>query len=492
MRAHPGNPDSHYLLACHYQVRGRHKEAVEEFKKVLLIDPNYIRAYNGMGVSYDLLGEFTAAIEYYNEALKLDPNLDYVYNNLGYSYLLKGNLEDSIAVLKKAVSLNDRYPRFHNNLGLAYGERGDYDLALAEFKLANDEAKAHHNMAQLYFKKGLYDKAKSHYAIALKLDPSLTVVRTALKASDALARIFELNPDKAEPKQLVIPDYSNIKVEETEKIAAADRSPEMKASQEESTLPVDPAAMDSENEEAITSEQVNNEPEKLAVSNLANASVPSSSQKPDIERTEGLHELQVASFHSKEKAMLAAGSIKELGYEPNILALGNGNDEKWYRLTIGPFETKNEASTHKSKIEKEYRLSPVIIKTTAVKPEPEKILTKEQIAEKGKLLHLKDADIEISNGNGVHRMARRVGDYLKEKGVKVTRLTNANNFKHTETRIFYQKEYQAAADHLVEQLPVAGNKEETGKFDRPNIKIKILIGKDLVPHNEVFQNGKKS
>lgn len=44
--------------------------------------------------------------------------------------------------------------RFRNNLGLAYGEKGQYDLALAEFKLASNEAEAHHHMAEIYFKKG--------------------------------------------------------------------------------------------------------------------------------------------------------------------------------------------------------------------------------------------------------------------------------------------------------------------------------------------------
>src|SRR5512136_2618890 len=44
IRPHPGNPDSHYLLAGYYQERGRHREAVEEFKKVLAIDPRYVKA----------------------------------------------------------------------------------------------------------------------------------------------------------------------------------------------------------------------------------------------------------------------------------------------------------------------------------------------------------------------------------------------------------------------------------------------------------------
>jgi len=100
--------------------------------------------------------------------------------------------------------------------------------------------------------------------------------------------------------------------------------------------------------------------------------------------------------------------------------------------------------------------------------------------------------IEISNGNGVNKMARMVGDYLERKGFKVTRLTNADYFNYAETKIFYQKEYRNAADQVAEKLPVFRSKEETEKFDRPNIKVKILIGKDLVPHKKSFENGEKS
>ena len=495
-RPQPGNPHSHYLLACYYQERGRHKEALEEFRKVLLIDPNYVKAYNGMGVSYDLLGDFSPAIEYYNYALKLDPTLGYVYNNLGYSYLLQGNFDDAIPALNKAVSINNQDKRFHNNLGLAYGEKGQYDLALAEFKLTSDEAKAHYYMAQLYFRKGLFGESKSHYAMALTLNPSLTVVRTALKAADVLARIFEPMPIKADPKQLVIPDQPMIGKEETEKLVTAHRSPEMMSIPGESVPSVDLAARNLKKEELLTSVQSiakNDEPEKLTASNPSDMlSDPLSFQKANFEGIEKLYELQVASFRSKENAIHAARSIQELGYQTNISSGGNGNGDRWYRLITGPYETKDEALSHKVKIEKEYQFSPIVTKTASVKPELEKTLTSKLIAEKEKIVHLKDVSIEISNGNGVNRMAKKIGDYLKEKGLKVTRLTNANNFNHSGTRIFYRKEYDEAADQVAGQLPVVRSKEETEKFDRPNIKIKILIGKDLIPHHKAFQNSKNS
>ena len=75
-----GNPDSHYLLATYYQERNNHKEAVKEFKKIIVIDPGYVKAYNGLGVSLDTLGFTQKAVTYYHMALDLNPELDYVLN----------------------------------------------------------------------------------------------------------------------------------------------------------------------------------------------------------------------------------------------------------------------------------------------------------------------------------------------------------------------------------------------------------------------------
>jgi len=97
---------------------------------------------------------------------------------------------------------------------------------------------------------------------------------------------------------------------------------------------------------------------------------------------------------------------------------------------------------------------------------------------------LKRFGIEVSNGNGTTGMARKVGDYLKTRGLEVSRLTNANHFNHRVSKLYYQKGYQEAASHLAGQLPALDGMEETKRFDQPNIKIKLLIGKDLVPHQQ--------
>jgi tetratricopeptide (TPR) repeat protein len=347
MRKYQGNPDSHYRLACYYQEKGRHKEAIDEFEKVLLFDPNCVKAYNGIGISYDLLGDFPKAIEYYETALKLNPNLDYVYNNMGYSNLLQRNLDEAISLFKMAIALNGQHKKVHDNLGLAYMMKGQAELAITEFGLGANEANAHYNVARFCYERGFYHMAKIHFARALSLDPSLTNARTGLESADALSRIFEPATNGIEGEELTTPKESTIR---------EDKSQEVKAP----------------------------------------------------------------------------------------------------------------------------------IQSTAVKEEVKQSVVDDQRAGTKGVTLLKGVGIEISNGNGVNRNARKVGNYLEGKGLNVIRLTNANHFKQAGTRIYYQKEYNEAADYVAEQLPVFQDMIEVKRFDRPNIKVKVLIGKDLIPHNKLF------
>ena len=213
VRLPQGNPESHYLLAKFYQERGKHRQAISEFKKVLYIDPGYIKAYNGLGISYDLQGDFLNAVQAYQEGLKIDPNSDYIQNNLGYSHLMQGNIEEAIASFKKAIALNDKKEIYHNNLGLAYARKGEAALALNEFEFSADEAQSHYLLANVFYEKGLYNQAREQYSSALNLKPDMEKAQTKMAAAESLARISEVGEKKAykmtaEPPQAVIPKKS--------------------------------------------------------------------------------------------------------------------------------------------------------------------------------------------------------------------------------------------------------------------------------------------
>jgi len=201
-----GNPDSHYRLACAYQDRGEHRRAIEEFKKALMLAPDHVKAWNGLGISYDLLGDFQKAIESYQAALRIHPDIDYIQNNLGYSYLLQERFSEAIEAFSKAVTLNIRNERYHNNLGLAYAMNAELDKAFEAFKQGGNETKAYEKLAQICQRKGLPNLAREYREKARS-----TVSETAKASPEASAPASDQAPvkeERAEMKQEVVTEES--------------------------------------------------------------------------------------------------------------------------------------------------------------------------------------------------------------------------------------------------------------------------------------------
>ena len=366
IRACKGNADSHYELGCYLQERKKHKPAIEEFKAALEIDPDHVKAYNGMGVSYDAMGDYDRAVDSYKAALRINEKLDYVLNNLGYSYLLQGQLDLAIENFKKALELDSGNAQYRNNLGLAYAKNGQYLAAFAEFKKTGIEAKAHYNMAQLYYRQGLYKEAEEHFeqASVLKaLDPE---IERGLKAAQNLAEIAAIS----------------------EKDLA--RAGEATASKEE--------------EQTITASPVH------------------------------------AGIKVHEGARAEAARILEAE-------------------TLELYDKAEALELASSEI---------------------------PAMDKGQAPEIK---IEVSNGNGVNRMARRVGNYLSGKGFTLKYLCNASDFRHEETKIYYVKGYLLEACRLAEKLPGWQRFEEVAEIRKGNAEISVLIGKDLIPYLNLFEKG---
>lgn len=87
--------------------------------------------------------------------------------------------------------------------------------------------------------------------------------------------------------------------------------------------------------------------------------------------------------------------------------------------------------------------------------------------------------IEISNGNGVRWMARDFGAYLKTRGFQVARLTNAKRFNKAHTSIFYVGSYENLARQVSLEIPAGSEVRQVKRLDRPKLKVKVLLGKDL-------------
>jgi Flp pilus assembly protein TadD len=436
IRARHGNAASHYELGCYMQERKKHKPAIEEFKTAIEFDPNHVKAYNGLGISYDALGDHARAVEAYTAALKVYPKLDYVLNNLGYSYLLQGKTDLAVENFKKALELDSANARYRNNLGLAYAKSGKYDAALAEFKGTSDEARAHYNIAQLYFGEGLYKEAESHFEEASLLKASDPEIEKGLKAAGSLSEILvnthdRISPTPSHQERPLSTENSplstlrgervgvrgGISTAKTEKVTEAPTQPPIVRIQVRQPKPADSGF------EVIPAEALST-PERIEIVEQQASEVP---------------------FY---RAALARSKVRE-----------SAKEEAAKVLEAKPLKLYDEAQALEL-------LSP-------------------QVAgmEKGPATRIK---IEVSNGNGVRHMARNVGDYLKGDGFIPYYLSNARHFRHEETKIYYTKGYLREASLLAEKLPGRQSLEEVDEIRKGNAEISVVIGKDLVSHLDLF------
>jgi hypothetical protein len=99
-------------------------------------------------------------------------------------------------------------------------------------------------------------------------------------------------------------------------------------------------------------------------------------------------------------------------------------------------------------------------------------------------------ELEIANGNGVNGMAGRLQNFLKEKGFKVVKITNANTFEHITTKIFYYSGHRKDVDHLIQEIAFSPDERSIIELKNFGRRIKIIIGKDIMRQNEVLAKAK--
>ncbi|MBU8849530.1 MAG: tetratricopeptide repeat protein [Desulfobacterales bacterium] len=186
--------------------------------------------------------------------------------------------------------------------------------------------------------------------------------------------------------------------------------------------------------------------------------------------------VQLGVYYDINKATLTLEKARKRGYD-NPYMTKIEKDKPYYRVRFGKYQTRSEAEALAAAIlDKGGRPALTIVETY-----PLKVFHSEpvQYADLNKSLK-----IEVLNGNGIHRMARRVGNYFKQKGLSVVTPSNAGHFNYQNTRIYYARGYYEDALELSRKIP---GFEIAGKFiesTRLKTDIRVLIGKDIVPFDK--------
>jgi tetratricopeptide (TPR) repeat protein len=94
-----------YNMAQVYTAIGATEEAIEHYRAVIEMDPNYSEYHNDRGNIYLRLGRFAEALADYRRASALSPPYPEVYTNLGQCYRKLGRMDEAVESYSRAIDL---------------------------------------------------------------------------------------------------------------------------------------------------------------------------------------------------------------------------------------------------------------------------------------------------------------------------------------------------------------------------------------------------
>ena len=161
------------------------RQALEQFRESLHIDPQQARTHSYLGLALDQLGLHDEAIEHYTKALEINPEYAEAHYHLGFALGLQGKLDQAIERYTKALEINPEYADAHDDLGIALGQQGKSDQAIECFRkaIAADPkyVSAHINLGKALMDLGKVEQAIKHFRKAIAINPKSASARINLK-----------------------------------------------------------------------------------------------------------------------------------------------------------------------------------------------------------------------------------------------------------------------------------------------------------------------
>lgn len=86
--------------------RNMDNEAEEAFSEVIKINPDTVNIYNSLGIIYRKRKDFKGAVNQYQKALKVDPDDENILYNIGRAYLEDKDVENAKKTFEQALSVD--------------------------------------------------------------------------------------------------------------------------------------------------------------------------------------------------------------------------------------------------------------------------------------------------------------------------------------------------------------------------------------------------
>jgi len=191
---------------------GNFARAVDEFKRVLVLDPTLLEAEVNLGLAYQSLFEYDLAVRHLAKALRERPNLLGPTVIVGMDYLKLGSPEKAIIFLQQALKLDPSNHDAREALASAYLGQQNFRYAAEQFRqialqeadkseawfklgheyldlaarlayrgahLYRESAWGHRFLGDLFFKRGRWEDAQEEYEKAIGIEPEQAGLHTS-------------------------------------------------------------------------------------------------------------------------------------------------------------------------------------------------------------------------------------------------------------------------------------------------------------------------
>ena len=117
-----------------YLQKQQYPEAIQEFLKVLEVDPNNFDAHLLLGNSYREIDRDIYELKHLKIAVELEPNNFDANWDIGHAYLRMNDFENSLTHFKKAVELDPNHFGARSMIGHVYLDTGRFQEAINQFE----------------------------------------------------------------------------------------------------------------------------------------------------------------------------------------------------------------------------------------------------------------------------------------------------------------------------------------------------------------------
>jgi len=136
IKKNPENLLAHFYLGLAYIKNGNHQRAINEFNFIKERKPNLLvsaELHNEIGMFYYLKEKYSEAVEEFKKVVLLKPTAE-SYFNLGIAYSALGDIQNAISAYSSALKINPRHTFAHWNLAINLEKIGDFEQAIFHWK----------------------------------------------------------------------------------------------------------------------------------------------------------------------------------------------------------------------------------------------------------------------------------------------------------------------------------------------------------------------